>query len=162
MLPQKDIWIHSFRDWPSTFVQAAEFWILSIAFQENSQDSPGGYLIEIAVPSRLNFYCHIIDAFVPYTAKATGLRTTIKSKLPLPTPSPQEILLMIPCKTHPLLHTSVVLLFSQRSPLGDSLPPYCDSIWIAESVCLHTEAIHTSETFPPSRNLVRVFREERE
>lgn len=29
----------------------------------------------------MNFYSHIIDAFLPYTARATALRTAIKSKL---------------------------------------------------------------------------------
>lgn len=69
---------------------------------------------------------------------------------------------MIPCKTHPLLHTSVFLLFPKHFLLSDSLPPYCDSIWIAESVWLDTEALHTSETFSLHRNLIPVFREERE
>lgn len=43
--------------------------------------------------------------------------------------SPQEVMLMTPCKAHPVLHTSVFLLFLEHFLLSDSVPLYCDSIW---------------------------------
>lgn len=44
-------------------------------------------------------------------------------------------------------HPVVVLLFPECFLLSDSVPSYCDSIWIEESVWLDTEGIHTSEMF---------------
>lgn len=52
---------------------------------------PWGYLVEIAVLSCMNFYWHVIDAFLPYTARATSLRTAIKSQLFLSIFSPRRL-----------------------------------------------------------------------
>lgn len=106
----------------------------------------------------MNFYWHIIDAFLPHPARAVDLKTAIKSKLFRAAFFPQEVMLIMPRKAHPLLHTSAFLLSPQDCLLSDSVPPYCDSVWVVEGVWLDTEAGHTSETFFPHRNLIPVFR----
>lgn len=101
----------------------------------------------------MNFYRHIIDAFLLY-----GLRAAVKSKLfPSIFPPPQEVVLKIPCQAHPLARTYVFLLFPKCFLLSDSLPPYCDSVWIAESVWSDTEAVHTLETLFPVAEISNLY-----
>lgn len=82
----------------------------------------------------MNFCRYIIDAFLLY-----GLRAAVKSKLFPSIFPPQEVVLKIPCQAHPLPRTSVFLLFPKCFLLSDSLPPYCDSVWIVEKVYGRTQ-----------------------
>lgn len=70
-------------------------WVVDFSncFPRKHSGLPWGYLVEIAVLSCMNFYWHIIDAFLPYTARVTTLRTAIKSKLFLSIFSPRRLCL---------------------------------------------------------------------